>query len=340
MSLPLSHLSHDVPEIPTVGLPELLGGIRGALDEVEGWLGRQLRPEHRRLETLLAYAGRFRGKRLRAAQVILVGEACGGTRPEHVPVAGIIEMIHAATLIHDDLLDEADQRRGMDCLHVEWGTHTSILLGDWIYARAFQRSTELPDVRCSQVLAEATARICHGEIHQNLTRRDFELSEQDYIAQIDGKTAALYEAGGRLAAHYAGGSPRLQEACARHGLLAGRAFQIIDDVLDLEGDEEVVGKSLGTDWDRGKMTLPLIRLRDSLPLDQRNRLADLFGSGAGRHQLLEGEFAAASQETLAGCKAEAALLLQEASASLGALPESQARDRLRELTDFVGSRRR
>lgn len=323
---------------PAAVLAELLEGIAGDLGRVESWISAQLEPEHARLQPLLRHAGRFRGKRVRAAHVLLVGQACGRVAPEHRQVAGIIELIHAATLIHDDLLDDAQQRRGLDCLHVEWGSHASVLLGDWIYARAFLRSTELADGACSRVLAEATAAVCRGEIHQNLTRGDFQLAEADYYAQIDGKTAALYQAGGRLAAHYAGAGEAVAAACARHGLLAGRAFQIVDDVLDLVGEEQRVRKSLGTDWERRKMTLPLIRLRAQCAPPARARLEALFQGEAARSQLLDGEFGAPLQACAASCRAEAAGLLEQAIAALAPLPDSPARRALAELTRFLGSR--
>ncbi|RMH04117.1 MAG: polyprenyl synthetase family protein [Planctomycetota bacterium] len=329
-----------MPETPSPTLESILSRIRPELARVDRWLDRQFEPDHPALAPLLAHAARFRGKRIRAAQVLLVGSACGGLTEAHIAVAGIIEMIHAATLVHDDLLDEAEQRRGLACVHLEWGSHTAVLLGDWIYARAFQRSTELDDPTCSRVLARATGRVCRGEIHQNLTRGDFELTEEDYLAQIDGKTAALYQAGGFLAAHYAGAGGDLAAAAGRHGLLAGRAFQIIDDVLDLEGDEERTGKSLGTDWARGKMTLPLIRLRDRLTGPERRRLGQAFGSGADRSVLFRGEFADPLREEIEATKSEAMRLLDEAAGALAPLPAHPAREALLELTRFLGTRRR
>ncbi len=329
-----------MPETPTTPLPQLLTCIEQDMERVDRWLDEQFHPDHPAIAPLLEYAGKFRGKRVRAAQVLLVASACGGVRDDHVAIAGVIEMIHAATLVHDDLLDEAAQRRGLDCVHLEWGVHASVLLGDWIYARAFERSTELDDPTCSRILAGATGRVCRGEIHQNLTRGNFQLSEADYVSQIDGKTAALYEAGGELAARYAGGGPELQAAASRHGLLAGRAFQIIDDILDLEGDEARAGKSLGTDWARGKMTLPLIRLRSDLKGEALERLEAAFGSGMDRSELFQGEFGDPLRAEIAATKDEAMELLQEAGRSLEPLPDSDAKQALLELTRYLGTRRK
>lgn len=308
------------------------------MQEVDQWLERQLQPDRPFLAPLLEHARRFRGKRLRAAQVLLIGKACGKLSDDHIGVAGIIELIHAATLIHDDLLDDATERRGFHCLHVEWGSHASVLLGDWIYARAFRRSTELSDTRCSQVLAAATERICRGEIHQNVTCGDFDLNEAEYIDQIDGKTAALYEAGGLLAAHYSDAPEQVQQACANHGLYAGRAFQIMDDVLDLIGDPDRTRKSLGTDWAGGKMTLPLIRLRDSLPSQEAERLKAQFGNGNPREYLSGPSFVEPLEQALAQCRADISTYLADACAALQNLPEGEERAALIELTEFLGAR--
>tara|TARA_B100000959_G_scaffold115136_2_gene121364 strand:- start:15249 stop:16235 length:987 start_codon:yes stop_codon:yes gene_type:complete len=321
-------------------LPEFLACIEEPLASVDAWLEQQFLPDHPAIAPLLTYASQFRGKRLRAAQVLLLAQGLGGVKDSHIAVAGIIEMIHAATLAHDDVLDEAQERRGLDCLHIEWGPHTSVLLGDWIYAKAFLRSTEFPDLVCAQVLAKATGAVCRGEIHQNLTRGDFWLSEEDYFNQVDGKTAALYEAGGRLAAYYAETSEAIQAACAHHGLLAGRAFQIIDDILDLDGEQEQVGKSLGTDWARGKMTLPLIRLRNVLNERDQAFLESAFASGQSRLELFEGPLGTQLNHQIAETKKEAMDFLEQAAQSLDAIPECPERLALQELTMFLGMRRR
>ncbi len=328
------------PSPQALDLNSLLATIAEPMEKVNQWLSQQYQPDSPRLQPLVEHVRKFKGKQVRAAQVMLIAQGCGKLTEHHVPLAGVVEMIHAATLVHDDLLDGAKERRGLDCTHVKWGAHASVLLGDWIYAQAFQRSTEFPDTTCSHELAKATAAVCLGEISQNLSCKDFELSEEEYIHQIDGKTAALFEAGSRLAAFYAGADRRVQDACARHGLLAGRAFQMMDDLLDLVGDQESAKKSLGTDWANGKMTLPLIRLRDMLPADARQRLEAGFGSGAPRSSLLEGEFAEPLEVALTKCRQEISNSLEEACQALDVLPVAQARECLVDLTRFLGSRNR
>lgn len=327
---------------PGTGTPDLqilLATIQEDLTAVESWLEQRMERGPKALAPLLDHIVRFKGKRLRAAYVLLIARAMGEPRPEHIQLAGIVEMIHAATLIHDDMLDEARQRRQLDCVHVEWGPHTAVLLGDWVYSQAFCASTEMADQEATRVLATATSRICAGEIFQNLTRRDFELSEEDYYQQVDGKTAALFEAGGRLSAYYAGGNSTHQDAAAKHGLLAGRAFQVIDDILDLEGEEAKVGKSLGTDWGRGKLTLPLIRLRDTLDEEAREGLRKAFLGGQTRESLLQGPLADGIHRAICDSHQVVDQLLTEACASLEALPGKQVVADLSELTWFVGSRK-
>lgn len=319
---------------------ETLSDIEPELAQVDAWIEAEFRDGPPALAPLLAHASRFRGKRVRAAQILLVARACGALRAEHVLLAGVIELIHAATLAHDDVLDEAKQRRSLDCLHVAWGNATAVLLGDWIYARAFAHCTAMNDRTPSQVLATATARICAGEIHQNLTRGRFELSEEDYFTQVDGKTAALFQAAGRLAAHASGATPSAIEAAARHGLLAGRAFQIADDLLDLDGETARVGKSLGTDWERGKMTLPLIRLRDSLATAPRARFAAAFEERQPLALLRAGELSPALAAASNDCRAEVSLLMSQAAAAAGELPDPAGRKALVALTHWLGNRNR
>lgn len=319
---------------------DLLATVAEDLDQVDAWILSQLSGGPEALKPLVAYLGQFRGKRLRGAQVLLMARACGNLRPEHQEVAGILEMIHSATLVHDDLLDEATERRQLDCLHVEWGAHTAVLLGDWIYAQAFAASTRMADQACSKTLSVATSDVCAGEMHQNLTRGKFDLSEEDYFAQIDGKTAALFEAGGRLAAHYAGAPPDLCDAAANYGLLAGRAFQIVDDILDLEGEEAKVGKSLGTDWQRGKMTLPLIRMREALPEHARAEMQRLFREGTDRSVLHEPAFTSALEYGLASSRNLVDQLLTTCTELLQQFPQQDVATELAKLTKFLGSRNR
>jgi octaprenyl-diphosphate synthase len=207
------------------------------------------------------HVSHYRGKRLRPVLLLLTARACGKVVAAHHTLAAVVEMIHTATLVHDDVLDGARVRRRVPTVNALWGTKTSVLLGDYLFTHAFHLSATLDDVRACRIIGEATNRVCEGELKQGLERGNLELGEDAYHEQIDGKTAALIEACGRLGALFAGAPEDVVEAMARYARRLGVAFQIADDLLDLVGEEKTAGKSLGTDLEQQKLTLPLIRLR-------------------------------------------------------------------------------
>ncbi len=254
-----------------------LGRVRCAVADA-------LRPENGELRPLLDHVARFRGKQLRPALVLLVAKALGNCTDAHIPVAAIVELIHAATLVHDDILDGAIVRRQLATLNAIHGSEVSVLLGDYIYAKAFHMSVLLPDQRCSRLLAEVTRVICQGEMTQMLHRWDLDLTEAQYLRVIGEKTGVLYGASSELGALYAaqsGSAPHLVRDMRDFGYNLGLAFQIIDDCLDVEGDESVVGKSLGTDFGKGKLTLPFLWVLRGLDESGRRRFAEIFrGAGA------------------------------------------------------------
>lgn len=227
---------------------------------------------------IASHARRYRGKRLRAAVVLLTGKACGKLVSEHTKIAAIVEMIHMATLVHDDVLDRADVRRRVPTVNAKFGNVTAVLLGDWIYARAFAKSTKMSNQTCSRLLAEVTATVCRGEIEQSRAKYDFTLTEDRYIQMIDAKTASLYAASSELGAGYASESELLVNHAREFGKNLGLAFQIVDDCLDLDGSEDVVGKSLGTDIAEGKITLPMIYMLQGIGDTGRARMQSLFNT--------------------------------------------------------------
>ena len=328
--------------------------VQDELDEVNRSVEEALLPDRPELRALLGHVSGFRGKQLRPALNLLVAKALGGLRPQHIQVGAILEMIHTATLVHDDILDGALIRRKLASLHSVYGHEVSVLIGDYIYARAFQMSVDLPDPRCSRLLSEVTRVICQGEVTQMLHRFDLGFSEEQYFQVIYEKTAILYGASAELGAYYAG-APATQVAKFRaFGDALGMAFQIIDDILDVAGEEEIVGKSLGTDLDKGKLTLPLIHVYAQMGQEEREAFEELFRDGsregrqaviAERFDLQPGiEYAQAQADSyleralqvLAEVLGEASQDSHEAqgSASLGA-PSDEAFEGLRLLADFV-----
>lgn len=198
------------------------------------------------------------GKRLRPALLLLSCGALGFDGEQRFNLAAVVEFIHTATLLHDDVVDESALRRGNATANETFGNPASVLVGDFLYSRAFQMMVEAQDMRIMQVLADATNVIAEGEVMQLMNMHNAALDEAGYLQVIRSKTAKLFEASARVGAILAGGSLEMEEACAEYGQALGTAFQVIDDILDYTGDAEVMGKNLGDDLREGKSTLPLI----------------------------------------------------------------------------------
>ncbi len=324
-----------------VELAECFGPVEAELNALEQALGRELRTDSPALQSLVRHISAYAGKRLRPALVFLSARACGSApTAEHMKLAAIVELIHTATLVHDDILDDASVRRRVPTVNALHGNQVPVLLGDFIYAHAFAMSVELSTPEASRVLARVTKICCRGEIEQVFERFDFDMDEEAYLRVIEAKTAELYAASAELGAHYAGGTPEQVEALSRFGRLIGVAFQVIDDCLDLIGDEAVVGKSLGTDLEGGKLTLPLIRLSSLLDgaeraelqklitddgvEDRRARLAERFELGAA----LDYSFQRADD------------FIRDATRELDVLEPSPARDALKNVAEFVLCRKK
>lgn len=198
------------------------------------------------------------GKRLRPALVLLMSGALGYGGNQRLNLAAVVEFIHTATLLHDDVVDDSTLRRGRSTANEVFGNPASVLVGDFLYSRAFQMMVEAGDMRIMQTLAEATNVIAEGEVLQLMNMHDAALTEEGYLRVIRSKTAKLFEASARLAALLAKAIPAVEQHCADYGQALGTAFQVIDDVLDYDGDVAEMGKNLGDDLREGKVTLPLI----------------------------------------------------------------------------------
>ena len=213
------------------------------------------------------------GKRLRPMLAVIAARALGYSGSAHHQLAAIVEFIHTSTLLHDDVVDESDLRRGRKTANALWGNAPSVLVGDFLYSRSFQLMVELDSMPVMQVLADATNRIAEGEVLQLLHVGNPDTTEADYLRVIERKTAVLFAAATRLGALLAGASRAQQEALAAYGLSLGMAFQIADDVLDYTADAAALGKNLGDDLAEGKATLPLIHAMEHASPDQRDALA-------------------------------------------------------------------
>ncbi len=231
---------------------ELQAAEQAFQDELATW--------HPYVTDVVAHVTRFRGKRLRPILVLLSAQASGSLkRPDHHILAAVVEMIHTATLVHDDVLDDADTRRHVATVNSRWNNETSVLCGDYLFTHAFHLAASVDAFACRQI-GKATNLVCEGELCQVHERANSRLTEEQYFRIINGKTAELCAVCSFLGAHYAGAGETISNAFREYGRLLGLAFQIADDVLDLVGDEARTGKSIGTDYEKQKLTLPLIHL--------------------------------------------------------------------------------
>lgn len=311
--------------------------VQDDLHQVEEVLRRELRSRHPYVDELVRYGVMLGGKRLRPALLLLTAKAIGQVRPEHYTLAAVIEMIHTATLIHDDVLDDADIRRHLATVNARWNVESSVLLGDFLFTHAFYLASTMDSTLACQVIGKATNSVCEGEIRQTGHRGNFALSEAEYFEIIRGKTADLCACSCYLGAHYAGADSTLTEAMDEYGRCLGIAFQIADDLLDLAGTEESMGKSLGTDLEKQKPTLPVIHLLAQLDSTERERIIDLIvqAPSEAAPQLLA---MMESSGSLDYTRQKAIEFANSAAQHLEQLQPSSSADVLRMLCDFVVAR--
>jgi octaprenyl-diphosphate synthase len=318
-------------------LRALYAPVAEELDAVEDILRRELSSDKPFVDRLGQHGFRLGGKRLRPALVLLSAKACGGIRPEHLKLAAMVELVHTATLVHDDVLDEATIRRHLDTVNARWNNEVSILLGDYLLARAICLASSLDDNFACRAISESARHMCEGELRQIEGRGNYNLTEADYLEIIAGKTAALTACCCRLGAHYAGADSTVCETLARYGHDLGIAFQIADDVLDLVGEESAVGKSLGTDLVKQKATLPLIRLLTTISAAERAELTAVLSRSDNHHRdVLRPWFE--RSDAIPYSRDRARSFSQQACGELAVLPATAACGSLSALTDFVVNR--
>jgi octaprenyl-diphosphate synthase len=315
-------------------IKQLLASDMSAVDEV---IRSRLHSEVALVNQVGEYIVNSGGKRLRPALVVLSAKAFGYTGKYHHDLAAVVEFIHTATLLHDDVVDESDLRRGRATSNSLFGNAASVLVGDFLYSRAFQMMVEVGDMRVMQTLADATNIIAEGEVLQLLNCHDANVDAANYLHVIHCKTAKLFEAAMRLGAILAGADETVELAAAKYGMHLGTSFQLVDDVLDYSGDEQDTGKNLGDDLAEGKPTLPLIYamqhgdskqaavVREAIEQGDITRFADVLQvikqTGA-----LEYTRQQAQHESDVAC------------AALIALPDTNYKQSLLQLADFAATR--
>jgi octaprenyl-diphosphate synthase len=254
-----------------------IGKHMAALDEFMSFQAGAFEPEIREMAT---YCLDTSGKRLRPTLVFVSGwNADGRVDGDLVRAAGVVEMVHLATLVHDDIMDRAEIRRSRKTASRQFGADAAVLLGDALFSQALHIASLFPTTEVCRLVSESTRKVCSGEIMQTLRRRDYSISLEDYRRMIDLKTAELFRVSCYLGALLAGHEPAFVQAADRFGHHLGIAYQIYDDLVDFLGDEKKAGKTLGTDLDSGKLTLPLMLLLEKLPPAERDSLTNSLSNG-------------------------------------------------------------
>ncbi len=317
----------QTPSVTRVGPPDPLSADMEAVDRV---IRQRLSSDVALINQISHYIVSAGGKRIRPRLVLHFANALGFDGPERHELAAIVEFIHTATLLHDDVVDESSLRRGRQTANALFGNAASVLVGDFLYSRAFQMMVSVNRMRVLDVLADATNVIAEGEVLQLMNMHDPDLSVEDYLRVIRFKTAKLFEASARLGAVLADASPGLEDDCASFGRSLGTAFQLVDDLLDYEGATAELGKNVGDDLREGKPTLPLLVAMERGTADERATI---------RHAIEHGEIerlkdiveivrrTGALEATRAAARAEA----EKARASLRGVPEGPHRAALLEL---------
>ena len=289
------------------------------------------------VEKLAQYIIESGGKRLRPLLVLLSSQAAGYSGSNHLKLAAVIEFLHTATLLHDDVVDTSDMRRGRSTANARWGNAPSVLVGDFLYARAFEMMVELESLPIMNVLSHATAVIAEGEVMQLMNVKNPDLTEEQYMKVIHNKTAMLFEAASHPGALLAGASQQQEKALQDYGKHLGLAFQLVDDVLDYRGDAETMGKNVGDDLAEGKATLPLIHAMANGSDEERQLIRQAIRKG-GLDDLSQivaiVESSGALEYTMARARAEAA----HAAECLSGLADSSDKTALTLLTEVAVAR--
>ena len=319
------------------GVPVLTAveqAIGTELLEAEQVLSDELRSDNPYVSDILQHSTRFRGKRLRPMLLLLTAKASGGIRHDHKVLAAVVEMIHLATLVHDDVLDEAETRRHVATVNARWNNETSVLFGDYLFTHSFHLASSLDTTYACRRIGRATNIVCEGELSQIKERGNIDLSEEVYLKIIDGKTAELTALCGDLGARYAQADPAIISAMEQYGRALGLAFQIADDVLDLMGNERKTGKSLGSDLQKQKLTLPLIRLLNTASDQDAAEIRQLLSRpDESTRDRLSPYFERSDAFDYTNQRAKG--FAQEARHQLELLPNTPARRILSEIADFA-----
>ena len=320
-----------------MSLSEIRGPVAADLRAVDDLILRRLQSDVALINQIGHYIVNSGGKRLRPLGVLLSARACGYLGDRHIDLAAVIEFIHTATLLHDDVVDGSDQRRHRNTANAVWGNAASVLVGDFLYSRSFEMMVDVGSMRVMDILSHATSRISEGEVLQLLNCNDADTTEARYMEVIERKTATLFQAGTRIGAVLADAPSEIETAMADYGRHLGVAFQLVDDALDYRAKSEDLGKNLGDDLAEGKPTLPVIRALAVGTPEQRALLREAIENG-GRERIIE---VAAVIDSTGGIEYTISLARRHAASAKQAvalLPESAQRASLEMMVDFAVAR--
>jgi octaprenyl-diphosphate synthase len=327
------------PSVPHGRIPAF-HMIAEELSRVRELIKQQLTPSTRSgdISGLLEHISNRSGKMIRPGLVLLAGRCCGKITDEHISVAAIVEMIHNATLLHDDVIDEGKQRRGLPTINSLWGNESAVLLGDLILSRVFKMCAEL-ESKVARVIAAATVRLCEGELRQVVQKHCWQLSEAEYLDVITEKSAVLFSCSCYLGSQLAGAGESQAKSFADFGLNTGIAFQITDDLLDIVGDESKTGKTLGSDIDKHKLTLALIHLLKTANEGEKNTIINSFLDKRDAHYDKNALIEMLNRYgSLEYARSRAQEYITAAKRALTGLKQSNAKDALIETADFMAGR--
>lgn len=333
--MPIRKISSPGMGKPVGQLAEFFAPVAEELQQVRNRLREHLITPYNSVNQQIETIGAGRGKMLRPALVLLSGLACGTLRREHIELAAIVELVHTATLLHDDVIDHARTRRNQPTVNCLWGNTAAVLLGDFLLSRAFLACAELNLPVASKILSQTAQRICQGELLQNLRRADWTMNQDDYMEMIEAKTAALFSTACRLGAMVSEADLPTTESFARYGRGVGLAFQITDDILDITGDDKKIGKTLGTDAAQKKQTLPLIHYLQRQSSNQRKPLLETFFGELEPEKLVQLLNDSGSLDYVRGIAKHFAA---EAAAAIPEQKPAAAAESLRKIAFAVGNR--
>lgn len=308
---------------------QLLAPIADDMHAVDEIIRGELSSDVPRMKEISEYITGAGGKRMRPALLMLIARALGYEGTLHQHLGATIELLHTATLMHDDVVDESEMRRGRPTANSRWGNGVAVLVGDFLYTRSFQMMVRAGNLKVMQALSDAANRLSEGEVVQMVNAHDPTVTEERYFQVIERKTACLFEAGARMAAAVADASPKAEAAVAEYALALGNAFQIADDMLDYAGDASEIGKNLGADLREGKVTLPLIYAMQLAGESERRMIRSAVETGNGDFEAISN--IVKSTNALQKCRERAKIELERGKNALCVLSPSIFRESLVQL---------